>query len=112
MYNSKVDAFTHQLDGAMPLYVSFRRARRGHTTIWYEPLEEENVGHGGYHEVTGDVYKHTTAPAQRRLSIERTGWKPRLASSSRCKLFQSRRMRSVAIDVATLRKTSMRHNGR
>ena len=59
----------------MPLYISFRRALRGHTTIWYEPLEEENVGHGGCHEVTGDVYKHSTASAQRRLSIERAGAK-------------------------------------
>ena len=75
VYNSKVDALTHQLDGAMPLYVSFRRALRGHTTIWYEPLEEENVGHGGCHEVTGVMYKHITASTQRRLSIERTGAK-------------------------------------
>ena len=75
VYNSKVDALTHQLDDAMPLYVPPRCALRGHTTIWYEPLEEENVGHGGFHEVTGDVYKHITAPAQRRLSIERAGAK-------------------------------------
>ena len=46
VYNSKVDAPTHQLDDTMAIYVSFRRALRGHTTIWYEPLEEENVGHG------------------------------------------------------------------
>ena len=59
----------------MPLYVSFRRALRGHITIWYEPLEEDNVGHGDCHEVTSDVYKHITAPAQRRLSIERAGAK-------------------------------------
>jgi len=75
VYNSKVDALTHQIDDAMPRYVSFRRALRGHTTIWYEPLEEENVGHGGCHEVTGDTCKHITAPAQRRLSIERAGAK-------------------------------------
>ena len=75
VYNSKVDALTHQLDDTMALYVSFRRTLRGHTTIWYEPLEEENVGHGGCHEVTGDAYKHITAPAQRRLSIERAGAK-------------------------------------
>ena len=75
VYNSKVDALTHQIDDAMPLYVSFRRALSGHTTIWYEPLEEENVGHEGYHEVTGETYKHITAPAQRRLSIEQTGAK-------------------------------------
>ena len=75
VYNSKVDALTHQLDDTMALYVSFCRALRGHTMIWYEPLEEEDVGHGGCHEVTGDVYKHITAPAQRRLSIERVGAK-------------------------------------
>jgi len=73
VYNSKVDVLTHQLDGTMPLYASFRRAIQGYTTIWYEPLEEENAGHGGFHEVTGDVYKHITASAQRRLSIERVG---------------------------------------
>ena len=75
VYNSKVDALTHQLSDTMALYVSFRRALRGHTTVWYEPLEEENVGHGGCHEVTGDVYKHITASAQRRFSIERVGVK-------------------------------------
>ena len=75
VYNSKVDALTHQINDVMPLYVSFRRALHGHTTVWYEPLEEENVGHGGCHEVTGDVYKHITASAQRRLSIERVGIK-------------------------------------
>ena len=47
----------------------------GHTTAWYEPLEEENVGHGGCHEVMGGVYKHITASSQRRLSIERVGAK-------------------------------------
>ena len=59
----------------MPLYVSFRCALCGHTTIWYEPLEEENIGHEGCHDVTGDIYKHITASAQRRLSIERAGAK-------------------------------------
>ena len=55
VYNSKVGALTHQIrDGAMPLYVSFRRALHGHTTIRFEPLEEENVGPEGYHEATGD----------------------------------------------------------
>ena len=33
VYNSKVDALTHQIDDTMPLYVSFRRALHGHTTI-------------------------------------------------------------------------------
>ena len=59
----------------MPLYVSFRRALHSHTTVGCEPLEEENVGHGGYHEVTWGVYKHITVSAQRRLSIERVGIK-------------------------------------
>ena len=71
VYNTKADALTHKLSDSMALYVSFRRALRGHTSVWYEPLEEENVGHGGCHEVTGDVYTHITASAQRRLSIER-----------------------------------------
>jgi hypothetical protein len=33
VYNSKVDAPTHQLDDTMAIYVSFRRALRGHTAI-------------------------------------------------------------------------------
>ena len=46
VYNIKADALTHQLDDTMALYVSFRRALRGHhTTVLSEPLEEENVGH-------------------------------------------------------------------
>ena len=75
MYNFKVDALTHQINDVMPLYVSFRRALHGHTTVWYGPFEEENVGYGSCHEVTGGVYKHITASAQRRLSIERVGTK-------------------------------------
>ena len=35
VYNSKVSALTHQLSNMMALYVSFRRALRGHTTAWY-----------------------------------------------------------------------------
>ena len=73
MCNSKVDALTHQLSGTMALYAPLCRALHDHSTVWYEPLEEENVGHGGCHEVTGDVYKHITAFAQRRLSIEQVG---------------------------------------
>ena len=75
VYNSKVDALTHPINDVMPLYISFRRALHGHTTVRYEPLEEENVGHGGCHKVTGDVYKHITASTQRRLSIEWVGIK-------------------------------------
>ena len=33
VYNSKDDALIHQIDDEMPLYVSFCRALRGHTTI-------------------------------------------------------------------------------
>ena len=33
VYNSKVDARTHQINGVMPLYVSFRRTLHGHTTV-------------------------------------------------------------------------------
>ena len=47
VHNSEVDALTHQIDGAMPFDIFFRRALRGHTTIWYGPLEEENAGHEG-----------------------------------------------------------------
>ena len=73
VFNSKVDALTHQIDDAMLFYAPFFRELSGHTTIWYEPLEEENVGHEGCHEVTCDTYKQITASAQRRLSIERVG---------------------------------------
>ena len=31
VYNSKVDALTHQINDVMPLYVPFRRALHGHT---------------------------------------------------------------------------------
>ena len=68
MYAALSAAFTLR-SGVQPPSV------RGNTTVWYEPLEEENVGHGGCHEVTGDVYKHITGSAQRRLSIERVGAK-------------------------------------
>ena len=74
-YNSKLDALTHQIDDAMLPYASFRRALSGRTTIWYGPLEEENAEHEGHHEVTGDIYKHATAFAQRRLPTERAGIK-------------------------------------
>ena len=39
----------------MPIYVFVRRALHGHTTVWYEPLEDGNVGHGGCLKVTGDL---------------------------------------------------------
>ena len=44
----------------MPIYISFRRMCRQHTQLWYEPLGEENVGHGTAHEVTGDTAFATT----------------------------------------------------
>ena len=68
VYNSKVDALTHQIDDAMPLYVSFRRALRGHTTIWHESLEEENVGHEGCQP------HHYLCTA---TAVDRAGWRER-----------------------------------
>jgi hypothetical protein len=71
-YNAKVDAPTHELTLDMPLYVSFKRMGRAQTRVWYEPLEQENVGRGTCREVTSDVYKHIAKSAQRRASIART----------------------------------------
>ena len=46
--------------------------------LWYEPLEEEGVGHEALHEVVNDSYKHITRSSQRRMSIQRIrnkdGW--------------------------------------
>ena len=39
--------------------------------LWYEPLQQENVGHGTCYEVTSDAYRHITRTAQRRVSIRR-----------------------------------------
>ena len=62
----------------MPLYVSFQRKLTGRTMLWYEPLEEEGVGHEALHEVVNDSYKHITRSSQRRMSIQRIrnkdGW--------------------------------------
>ena len=69
--NVKVDALTHCLTDEMPLYVSFKRQARRQTQLWYEPLYEENVGHGTSHEVTSDVYRHIAKSALRRTSIRR-----------------------------------------
>ena len=55
----------------MPVYVSFSREYSTRTSLWHEPLEEENVGLGALHEVTSDSYKHLARSAQRRLSIAR-----------------------------------------
>ena len=71
-YNVKVDHPTHAIRDDMPVYVSFRREYSTRTSLWHEPLEEENVGLGALHEViTSDSYKHLTQPAQRQLSIAR-----------------------------------------
>ena len=70
-YNAKVDALTHAITPDMPLHISFRRSGRRQTQLWYEPTENENVGHGTCHEVTGDVYRHITKSAQRRASTGR-----------------------------------------
>ena len=55
----------------MPIYVSFRRAGRRQTQLWYEPVQQENVGHGTCHEVTSDAYRHIAHSAQRRVSVRR-----------------------------------------
>ena len=53
------------------MYVSFKHMGRVQTRVWYEPLEQENVGRGTCHEVTsGD--KHIAKSAQRRAPIART----------------------------------------
>ena len=70
-YNVKVDHLTHAIRDDMPVYVSFSREYSNRTSLWHEPLEEENVGLGALHEVTSDSYKHLTRSAQRRLSIAR-----------------------------------------
>ena len=41
----------------MLVYVSFSREYSTRTSLWHEPLEEENVGLGALHEVTSDSYK-------------------------------------------------------
>ena len=69
--NVKVDALTHCLTDDMPLYLSFKRQARRQTQLWYEPLYEENVGHGTSHEVTSGVYRHIAKSALRRTSIRR-----------------------------------------
>lgn len=63
-YNVRVNAATHRIKSDMPLYISFRRMSRQHTQLWYEPLEEENVGHGTAHEATGDSYRNIAKAAQ------------------------------------------------
>ena len=79
VYNSKADALTHQLDGTMPLYASFRRALRGHTCTPRSGtirLRRRTSVTEAATRVTGDMYKHImAASAQRRLSIERAGVK-------------------------------------
>ena len=70
-YNVKVDHLTHAIRDDMSVYVSLSREYSTRTSLWHEPLEEENVGLGALHEVTSDSYKHLTRSAQRRLSIAR-----------------------------------------
>ena len=61
-YNAKVDALTHAIMPVMPIYVPFRRAGRRQTQLWYEPLQQENVGHGTCDEVTSDQVMPTDTP--------------------------------------------------
>ena len=64
-YNARADAATHRIKPDMPIYISPRRMCRQHTQLWYEPLEEENVGHGTAHEVTvGRVQAHCKGGAE------------------------------------------------
>ena len=70
-YNAKVGALTHAITPAMPIYVSFRRAGRRQTQLWYELMQQENVGHGTCHEVTNGAYRRITHSAQRRVSVRR-----------------------------------------
>ena len=79
--NVKVDHLTHAIRDDMPVYVSFSREYTTRTSLWHEPLEEENVGLGALHEATPDSYRHLARSAQRRLSIaslketdKRAGW--------------------------------------
>ena len=53
-YNDIVDGLSHETNDLMPVYASFARDHTSHTTLWHEPLEEENVGGGAVHEVTCD----------------------------------------------------------
>ena len=55
----------------MPIYVSFRRAGRRQTQLWYEPMQQENVGYGTCHEVTSGAYRYIAHSAQRRVSVRR-----------------------------------------
>ena len=70
-YNVKVDHLTHAIRDDMPVYVPFNREYSARTSLWHEPLEEENAGLGALHEVTSNSYKHLARSAQRRLSIAR-----------------------------------------
>ena len=83
--NDIVDGLTHEINDLMPVYASFARDHTPHTTLWHEPLEEENVGGGAVHEVTCGSHKHITRSSQRRLSISRLRGKdgPLLATFSR-----------------------------
>ena len=56
-YNGVVDGLTHEINDRMPVYASFSRDHAPRTTLWHEPLEEENVGGGAVHEVTCDSYQ-------------------------------------------------------
>ena len=69
--NVRADELAHAITPDMPLYASFRRPVTGKTTLWYQPMEYENVGRGAMYEVTGNAYKHITLTSQRRASTRR-----------------------------------------
>ena len=84
-YNGITGGLAHEINARMPVYAPFLRDHAPHTTLWHEPLEEDNVGSGAVHEVTCGSYKHITRSSQRRLSISRLRGKdgPLLATFSR-----------------------------
>ena len=63
-YSDIVDGLAHEINGPMPVYAPFARDHTSHTTLWHEPLEEENIGGGAVHEVTCGSYKHITRSPQ------------------------------------------------
>ena len=44
-YNIKLDALTHAITTGIPIYVPFWRVDQRRNHLWYEPLQQENVGH-------------------------------------------------------------------
>ena len=78
-YNVKVDHLTHAICDDMPVYVSFSREYSTRTSLWHEPLKEENVGLGALNEATSDSYRHLchgqlNDGCRSHVSRKRTEW--------------------------------------